>query len=127
MSRFASLRPGLQARARAAAQATAFQIDLTAEDSATPWVPISISGQRLSADIVVGSSFTWSSAVVSLEYSLWTNPENANLLSPTVVWTGTTTSKYNIGVASLGHVRWKVTTAEDGNDPAATLIYLLIR
>ena len=59
----------------------------------------------------------WS--VSSMDYS------NAVTFVPVVSFTSSTKSRFNINIASMVWVRFRVTTAEAANDPSAKIVYMV--
>ena len=101
------------------------QINLRDTNSYTEWVFV---GTRysMSADVQPLSSYTWSTGVVGMEWSVASHDyANAVTFSPAVEFTATTKSRYNIDVASMVWIRFRVTTAEAANDPSAKIVYMI--
>ena len=86
---------------------------------------------KLAAGIAIGSTFTWSSAVVALEWSVEdpADPDDVVekwfLFTPTITLITTRQSNDRISVSSVAMIRFHVTTAEGANDPEAVLLLQL--
>ena len=101
-------------------------INLTTVEGVTSWIPVG-ECNKLTCEIVPASGYTWSSAVVDLEWVTCTGAEDdrSQTYSPAVQMT--TDAKYlaNVSVTNRGYIRFKTSTGEGANDPAAKLLYLL--
>lgn len=99
-------------------------INLTTTDHATEPVQVPRGTNSLSASIQIDDdNFTWSSAVVTLQWNLDPLYEAGWAALPTTVtWTAADKSQPAVPVANLGYIRWKPTTAED-TDPHARIVY----
>ena len=103
------------------------RINLTNTLEATQPIRVPAGAAKVTIDINAGSSFTWGSAVVDLQYSVEqgqepdTNTDVTNYvnMNPVVQWTSSVTSRRNVGVTGAGWIRLKVSTADGGADPAA--------
>jgi hypothetical protein len=93
-------------------------VNLTTTDEPTEWIPV-MGSNKFSCEIIPASGYTWSTAVVDLQWTLCPENENANAFSP--VYQATTSAKYitNASVTNRGYVRLKPSTAEAANDGAA--------
>ena len=101
------------------------QVSFQDADSITGWIPVA-KRYSMAVDVQVRSTFTWSTGVIGMEWSI-SDQDYANSVtfSPVVSFTATTKSRYNIDIAGMVWVRFRVTTAEGANDPAAKIIYMI--
>jgi len=107
-----------------------FVLSLNAAGSAT--VPIHVRQvSKLAAGISIGSAFTWSSAVVTLEWRVEDPADPDDVVekwfsfTPTITLITSRQSNDRISVSSVPMVRFRVTTAEGANDPEAVLLVQL--
>ncbi len=100
------------------------KINLTADGAYSEW--IWTAGKfLLSADIQPLSAFTWSTAIIGLEWSITKDDfTNAVTFIPAVTFTSSIKSRANINISGLPYVRFVVTTAEGANDPNAKIPYM---
>lgn len=101
------------------------KLNLTTTDAYTDSVPVGVA-TTLAASLSVRSSFTWSTAVATLQ---WTVDEDES------VWvdypaaqfglSSGTQGRPRLSVAGVRAIRWRCSTAEAANDPEATVDYLL--
>jgi hypothetical protein len=100
-------------------------INLTSVEGVTPWIPVG--ANKLTCEVVIGSGYTWSSAVVDLEWVTCVDAtdDRSQTYSPAIQMT--TSAKYltNVSVTNRGYIRFKTSTGEGANDPAAKLLYLI--
>lgn len=104
-----------------------FVIGLNTVESTT--VPISTRrASKAAIGISIGSSFTWSSAVVTVEWRVMDpgEPDEAVekwfAFTPTITLITSRQSNDRISVSSVPMIRCRVTTAEGANDPAAVVL-----
>ncbi len=103
------------------------QVSFQSVDSFTEWIPV-INRYTMTAEVQVGSSFTWSTGVIGMEWSVSnTDYASAVTFSPTVTFTSSTKARFDIDVSGKMWVRFRVTTAVGDNDPAAKIVYLVHR
>ena len=96
-------------------------------DPLTPWVFV---GRlyTMAAQVQVRSSFTWSTGVIGMEWTLDDQDyEEAITFSPVVSFTSSVKGLYDIDVANKVWVRFRTTTAEAANDPSAKIVYMVQR
>ena len=101
------------------------QVSFQSTDSFSEWIPV-VNRYSMTAEVQVGSSYTWSTGVIGMEWSVSnTDYASAVTFSPVVSFTSTVKARYNIDVASMMWVRFRVTVAEGANDPAARIVYMV--
>ncbi len=104
------------------------RINLTNTLEATQPMQVPRGAAKVTIDINAGSSFTWGSAVVDLQYTVelgqdkdGTDVTNWQDMSPTVQFVTGTKARRNVGVTGAGWIRLKVSTADGGADPDAVV------
>ena len=101
------------------------QVSFQAVGAFTEWIFVD-RRFSLSVDVQIRNSFTWSTGVIGMEWSVSSQDyEKGVTFSPAVTFTSTTKSRYNIDVAGMVWIRFIVTTAEGANDPAAKIVYMI--
>ena len=100
-------------------------INLTKVGSFTLWIPAT-NKFILAVDVLERSSFSSSSWVVGLQWTVvTTNYEHAVTFSPVIQWTTTTPATRNENISNVPHIRFFVVTAEGDADSSAQVVYAI--
>jgi hypothetical protein len=88
---------------------------------------------KLAVDVILGSGFSWGSAVVALQWSIKVGKdddgnvwEQWNAFSPARTLSSTTTNLVNVPVGGLSFIRLVATTADGASDPNAIAVFRLV-
>lgn len=93
-------------------------ISLAAEGSTS--IPLLVAGAvRFSVSVTQASTFTWSSGVIAVEWTVDPDADRWQAFNPARELNVSNQSYANIGVAGLLAVRLRTTTAQGSADPAA--------
>ena len=106
----------------------AYRLNMTDTASTTAPIQVPLGAAKLSIDINDGSSFTWGTATIDLQFSLSIEQDdtgqdltNWQNVSPAVQFVTGTRSRRAVSVTGMGWVRLKVTTAVSTADIAAVV------
>ena len=106
----------------------AYRLNMTDTASTTAPIQVPPGAAKLSIDINDGSSFTWGSATIDLQFSLSIDQDDVGTdltnwanVSPAVQFTSTVKARRAVSVTGYGWVRLKVSTAASAADIAAVV------
>jgi len=106
----------------------AYRLNMTDTASTTAPIQVPPGAAKLSIDINDGSSFTWGTATIDLQFSLSIDQDetgqdltNWQNTSPRVTFVTGTRSRRAVSVTGYGWVRLKVSTAASAADIAAVV------
>ena len=104
------------------------RLNLTDANSTTPPLAIPPGAAKLSIDINDGSSYTWGSAVVEMQFSLsieldedGTDLTNWQAFNTAVTFTSSVKARRAVSVTGYGWVRLKVSTSASAADIGAVV------
>ncbi len=101
-------------------------VNLATTEVASAWIPVG-PFMSMTADIQVAAAFTWSTAVVKMQWTVLIGDyEKAIDFDPAVTFTTSKTARVNIKVGGKPYVRFLTSTAEPTNDPAANAVVSML-